>query len=311
MRAYILIVAMLFSISPAYAQSNGKLQIHFIDVGQGDAAILISPKGETVLFDNGVANACEMPVSYIRKIGITNLDYHVATHYHADHIGCTSEVFKEFSLGKVAYDRGSSTTKDEFKKYEKAVGSKRMTATPGDKIVLDAKSANPVYIEFVASNGDGVDTTNENDLSLVSVIRFGKFDAVIGGDLSGYNKSGYKDIESLVAGKVGKVEVYKVNHHCSKYSTNDKWLSVVSPKVGIISASAMIGTNYHHPTQECIDRLHNANVKTYWTERGDGATPNPKWDTVSGDIVVEAEANKSEFKVIYKEQNTDTYTLWD
>lgn len=59
-------IFLLVVASTAFGQANGKLQIHFIiDVGQGDAAILISPKGETVLFDNGVAKFCDMPISYL------------------------------------------------------------------------------------------------------------------------------------------------------------------------------------------------------------------------------------------------------
>jgi beta-lactamase superfamily II metal-dependent hydrolase len=74
----------------------GTLQIHFMDVGQGDGAILISPGGETVLFDNGVRNNCDRPVSYLQQLGITQIDYHVASHYHDDHIGCTVEVLDQF-----------------------------------------------------------------------------------------------------------------------------------------------------------------------------------------------------------------------
>jgi hypothetical protein len=148
-------------------------------------------------------------------------------------------------------------------------------------------------------------------LSLVAVIGFGKFDAVMGGDLSGFDTGEYEDIESSVADKVGQVEVYKVHHHCSRYSTNDKWLSVVKPKVGIISASGKIGFNHGHPTKECLDRLHNAGVKTYWTEEGGGAKPKPEWDVVAGNIVVEAEPIGNEFKVTYNWSRTDTYSVWE
>ncbi len=305
-----LLVILLCSSSTAFGQGNGKLQLHFIDVGQGDAAILISPKGETVLFDNGVAKYCDMPVSYLKKFGVENIDYHIASHYHDDHIGCTTEVLNAFPLSKAAYDRGSTYPSNIYKKYVKAVSGKRNTATPGTEIILDAESDQPVRIEFVASNGAGIDTTNENDLSVVSVIRFGEFDAVMGGDLSGFNKSNYKDIESVVADDVGRVEVYKVNHHCSRYSTNDNWLKALNPKIGIISASATIGKNHKHPTQQCLNRLHKANVKTYWTETGGGAKPDPEWDKVSGTVIVEVDPDKDVFNVIFKNNRIDTYPIW-
>jgi competence protein ComEC len=310
-RVFVLLFILLASLSTAFGQGNGKLQIHFIDVGQGDAALLISPKGETVLFDDGVARNCNRPVSYLQQLGITKIDYLIASHYHDDHIGCTSEVLTAFPLSNAAYDRGYSFPSQLFKQYEKAVGTKRKTAIIGNKIILDSNTDHPVSIEFIALNGAGVTTTNENSLSLVSVIRFGMFDAVMGGDLSGFNTNDYKDIESVVADKVGKVEVYKVHQHCSSYSSNDKWLSVVNPKVGIISASGDIGRNQHHPTQECLERLHKANVKTYWTESGGGAEPEPTWDVVSRKIIVEADPNKDEFKITYNWNDTDTYPLWE
>jgi len=243
MKRFLLSIIFLFFVtSIAFGQvANGKLQLHFIDVGQGDAAVLISPHGEVVMFDDGVNKFCDMPVAYLEQLGITKIDYHIASHYHDDHIGCTKEILDKFPLQKTAYDRGNSYPSQIFKRYEQAVGAHRKTAAVGDKIILDAATANPVTIEIVALNGAGVDTTNENDLSVDAVIHFGKFDAEMGGDLSGYKTGNYEDIESVVAGKMNQVEVYKVHHHCSRYSTNDKWLSTIKSKVGIISASSTIG----------------------------------------------------------------------
>ncbi|MCX5814369.1 MAG: MBL fold metallo-hydrolase [Proteobacteria bacterium] len=243
-KIFISFILLCCVVSIAFGQANGNLQLHFIDVGQGDAAILISPEGETVLFDNGVAKYCDMPVSYLRELGITKMDYHVASHYHDDHIGCTSEVLDVFPLKIAAYDRGHTYATNVFRRYEKIIGVKGRTAIPGDTITMDSTTTDPVTIKLVVSNGDGINTTNENDLSLVSVISFGKFDVLMGGDLSGFNTDNYKDIESSVASKVGQVEVYKVHHHCSNYSTNDKLLSIIKPKIGIISASGIIGRNH-------------------------------------------------------------------
>jgi beta-lactamase superfamily II metal-dependent hydrolase len=294
----------------AAGQANGKLQLHFIDVGQGDAAVLISPKGEVVLFDDGVANYCNYPVSYLKNIGIKNIDYLIISHYHDDHIGCTQEVLAQFPLKKKAYDRGEKFKSSSFDKYISAVGTHRQTAVIGNKITLDSLSNNPVYIQFVAMNGNEVKTTNENDLSLVCVIHFGKFDVEMGGDLSGLNKGDYSDIESTISNKVQQVEVYKVHHHGSQYSSNSTWLSVIKPRIGIISASDSIGHNYHHPTADCLKRLHNAGIKTYWTETGGGVKPDPQWDKVGGNIIVEAAPNSNNFTVTYDGNKVDTYFDW-
>lgn len=309
-RLFSVFCLLLLTVSAAFGQANGKLQLHFIDVGQGDAAVLISPKGEVVMFDNGIKGYCDKPLSYLDQLGIKKIDYHVASHYHADHVSCTSETFATFAFQKTAYDRGPSTTAI-YKIYAKAVGKLRKTASKGERITLDQGTNNPVIIEFVAANGAGVKTTNENDLSLVAAIHFGKFDAVMGGDLSGFNQNEYKDIESNVAKDMKQVEVYKVHHHGSRYSSNEKWLSTIKPKVGIISASANVGTNYKHPTKECLTRLHRAGIKTYWTEKGGGVAPDPAWDTVGGNIVVEAEPNGNKFTVTYNWSKVDSYPMWE
>src|ERR1051325_8161031 len=73
----------------AFAQANGKLQIHFMSVGNGDGAVLISPLGEVVFFD-AAFNNCDRPAGYLRNIGITRIDYLIVSHYHLDHIGCAA-----------------------------------------------------------------------------------------------------------------------------------------------------------------------------------------------------------------------------
>src|SRR5262249_27294420 len=155
--------------------------------------------------------------------------------FHSDHLGCALEVFSEFPLQKAAYDRGGSYRSSAFDNYVSALGNKRHTATTSTTITLDAASANPVTIKIVALDGAGVPTDNENDKSVVSVIHFGEFDAEIGGDLSGLDTGDYKDIETTVAPKVGEVEVYKVHHHGSRYSSNLAWLNTIKPIVAIIS----------------------------------------------------------------------------
>src|SRR5262245_17967869 len=104
------VVTFLYSTF-ALAQANGHLQIHFMDVGQGDGAVLISPNGEVVLFDVGKdmkRKDCTKAVSYLDQLHITKVDYLFVSHYHFDHIGCIPDVLEEFPLQHEAYDRGSS-----------------------------------------------------------------------------------------------------------------------------------------------------------------------------------------------------------
>jgi beta-lactamase superfamily II metal-dependent hydrolase len=304
---------LLFLIpSAAFCQANGKLQIHFMDVGQGDGALLVSPLGETVLFDDGALNNCDKPVSYLQQLGVTKIDYHIASHYHSDHIGCAVQVLHDFPLKKAAYDRGQDYNSSVYHSYVTAVGSLRQTANPGLTITLDAQSPAPVVIKIVsvnASTEDGkvVDTSNENDLSVSSLIHFGNFDAEIGGDLSGYKSDSYEDIETSVAPKVGQIEVYKVHHHGSRYSSNTNWLWTTKPQIGIVSCGD--GNRYNHPTAECLEALHKAGIKTYWTETGNGVEPEPGLDVVGGNIIVEVPSDSKTYTVTYQGNKTDQYTV--
>lgn len=220
-------IASLFMFAGiASAQANGKLQIHHMDVGQGDGAVLISPGGEVVIFDVGEdmkKRDCSKPVSYLDQLGVKEIDYLYVSHYHFDHIGCIPAVLEQISLKGPAYDRGGTYPGATFTHYKAAVGSHRKTAAVGDSVTLDKGSQNPILITVVAVDGNSkhgtVKTSNENDLSLSVVVAFGTFKEEIGGDLSGDNTNMYQDVETPVAPDVGKIDVYKVHHHWSDRCT--------------------------------------------------------------------------------------------
>jgi hypothetical protein len=116
-------------------------------------------------------------------------------------------------------------------------------------------------------------------------VSYGEFDETFGGDLTG--TAAYGDVESVVGPQVGPVEVYKVHHHGSTYSSNDNWLNATTPKVAVIQCGN--GNTYGHPTAGALGRLHAHNVNTYWTQTGAGVAPNPAWDKVAnGQVIIQA-----------------------
>jgi hypothetical protein len=157
------------------------------------------------------------------------------------------------------------------------------------------------------SHSGQVQTSNENDLSLAVVVSFGSFKEEIGGDLSGDNTQMYQDVETPVAPDVGRINVYKVHHHCSSHSTNDQWMNDTQPLVGIISTGD--GNDYGHPTSDCLERLHKHNVKAYWTETGNGAQPELGFDVIAGNIVVEVAPQAASFTVTFAGSHIDTYPI--
>lgn len=300
----------LFLPAAALALGNGKLQIHHIDVGQGDGALLISPNGQTALFDDGVYTNCTTIKSYLQGLGITTVDYHFCSHYHSDHLGCIDDLAAiGINIGTAGYDRGSSYSSASYTSYVNTLGAKRHTMTKNQVVTLDAGSANPVTIKCIDLNGAGVYSpsgSDENAKSLSLLVSYGAFQEEISGDLTGDVASG-NDVESTVGPEVGDVEVYKAHHHGSRYSTNENWLNATSPEVCIISCGD--GNTYGHPTVDALTRLHNHGVKTYWTETGAGATPNPAWDRVAGGtIVIQADPGATATYTVSGPGFSDTYT---
>ena len=266
------------------------LEIHCLDVGQGDCTLIISPTGGTFLFDagwNGKGNDVVIP--YLESLGITTLDYIGASHYHADHIGGIDEVVNYFGIDAIevaVLDRGWSYTTQTYDDYAAAVAPKRTTISDGQVIDLGGG----VTITCVAVNGNGVlsppydDTYNENDLCVALLVEYGNFEFFVAGDLSGVNSSYYHDIESSVASEVGDIDVYRVDHHGSASNSNVTLVSTLLPEVSIIS----VGDNsYGHPTQTVIDRLVAYGSYIYQTEEGSGGTiPAGHGEVVNGHIVI-------------------------
>jgi beta-lactamase superfamily II metal-dependent hydrolase len=125
-RLSVLFVSMYLLAATASGQANGKLQIHHIDVGQGDGAVLISPAGQVVVFDAGEdlkKRDCTRPVSYLEQLGVKHIDYLYVSHYHFDHIGCIPAVLGQFSLVNDAFDRGNSYPGATYTNYVNAVGA--------------------------------------------------------------------------------------------------------------------------------------------------------------------------------------------
>lgn len=276
---------------------SSPLKIHHIDVGQGDAALIVSPTGVTMLMDagnDGDGTAKVLP--YLAAQGITYLNYIVNSHYHSDHLGGLDEVITAFgasNIGKI-YDRGGGNlpTTTAFTSYlsaAKATG-KRDSVYLG--LVVDLGGG--VTMKCVATAGKVLNygavagaSGSENDLSVGWALNYGTFQYFTGGDLGGESSS-YADSETPLASVVGDVDVLKVNHHGSAYSTNQTFVSALKPEAAVILVGD--GNPYSHPVQSTLTRLVNAKCYIYQTETGTGGTiPTGKGAVANDNIVIATE----------------------
>lgn len=273
----------------------GELAVHFIDVGQGDSALVVGPDGTTVLIDGGSAgDGSGMVVPYLNSIGVTGLSYSIMTHWHTDHYGGMDEVFNAGFLPSVsALDRGNTAMPSgtQVTQYLSAVGPKRNTAFLGQTLNL----GDGATLEIVALNGTtplgNVSLSGaaqvENGRSIAVVVRYKDFDVYIGGDItSGGN--GTANVEGLVATYVGEVEIAKASHHGSSTSSSSTVVNAFDPAIVIYSCG--LDNSYGHPSSSVVDQWSDVNkVRMQWgTTEGDTGNGSRGWTSADGSIQIKS-----------------------
>ncbi|HYO73331.1 MAG TPA: lamin tail domain-containing protein, partial [Archangium sp.] len=236
---------LLLTLLPTLAWSQG-LRFTTLDIGQGDAAVLIAPGGCVALFDGGPTGAGATIKAYLKSLGVTHIDMAFVSHLHADHMGGIDEVdvgTDAISIDAV-YDHGGTYNSSAYDAYASHFSSRRNTVYRGQSFSLCGQ----VTLTVVAVNGNGISSTDENTRSVTVKISYGEFDALVGGDLTST-----PDVESTLLADVGALELYKVHHHGSRNSSGNALLDATNPTVSFISVGR--DNTYGHPTPECLDRL--------------------------------------------------------
>ncbi|MFH1506310.1 MAG: MBL fold metallo-hydrolase [archaeon] len=228
-----------------YDVSNATLEVHYIDVGQGDAEFIITPDGYTMLIDAGEDNKGAGVVSYIQGLGYNKIDYIMVSHLHADHLGGMDIVVNALNPD-VCYDHGGTYTTVQYNEYNAACSGKRQELNMGDNMSLGPS----VYTRILQAGY----SSDENTKSVVMELSYNSLDLLFGGDCS-------SSCEATIS--PGNLEVYKVHHHGSATSSTQALLDNILPEVSIIE----VGPNsYGHPTQAVLDRLAGIGSDIYRTD---------------------------------------------
>lgn len=266
----IIFSTVIFSI--VSAQAN--LKIYCIDVNTGSSTLIVSPTNKYILIDAGMTYYGNHTVyPFLASLGVTHLDHTIATHYHEDHIGGLDEVIyalsgsgRNDSILGWCYDRGDSSPPANtiYSGYATAAGSKRRIIGLGETLDLGGGAFMFCVVRNCrVMNGTGTTpSTGENHRSIGLVLQYGLFRLFIGGDLTGYAVSGDPDVETKTAAVTGDVDVYVVNHHGGRNSSNTVILDSLRAEVAIFSQGT-IPSNNGHPHQETIDRLVARNAYMY------------------------------------------------
>jgi competence protein ComEC len=245
----LLILLVLTGCSTPKPTTSLSLSVYFIDVGQGDS-ILIDLGQTEVLIDGGEKSPGV--VDYIRKYVDGPLEVMIATHPHDDHIGGLIEVLEKFEVKEIWLNGDNSTSKT-FSDFMNLVYAEKAAIYEAER----GKLIKTGDLTFTVLNPDKPLSTDSNRNSIVVNLVYGNVDFLFMGDAD-------RQAESSMLGLVPDVDVLKVGHHGSQYSSSPAFLAIAKPEVAIYSAGK--GNVYGHPNAETINNLKQIGAKIYGTD---------------------------------------------
>ncbi|MFI5230234.1 MAG: DNA internalization-related competence protein ComEC/Rec2, partial [Gemmatimonadales bacterium] len=262
--AFAAIAAALLVWLPLRPERSGLVELHMIDVGQGDAIALRTPHGHWVLFDAGRAwrggdagRATVLP--YLGRQGGGPLDLFVLSHPHTDHVGGAASVLH--ALHPAAYvDAGFPGGAEAYRASLDAARAERVRwvrAHPDDSLMVDG-----VSLRFLAP--DSVWTSRLDDPNLASVValvRFGEVRMLLMGDAERPEEEWLLEHEAAEL----HADILKVGHHGSGTSSSEAFLHAVHPRLALVSVGA--GNSYHLPTPAIMHRLAAYGAQVLRTDR--------------------------------------------
>lgn len=228
------------------------LTVHFLDVGQGDSALLLSG-GEAMLIDGGPRAASEALLADLERLGVDRLDYLVATHPHEDHIGGLPQVVETLPVEQCWMPDDASDSKI-FEDFLLALDEGDVSVSVpevGDRISFGDCTVTVLAPLQIAED--------HNNNSLVLKVSCGETSFLFTGDME------EDEEEDLLAARTDlSADVLKVAHHGSAYTTSTRFLQLVDPELAVISCGE--GNSYGHPHAELVQRLEYLEIPIYRTD---------------------------------------------
>jgi competence protein ComEC len=227
--------------------SGGNLEIHMIDVGQGDCILIKAPEGNMLIDAGDKSNAAQTAIqTYLEDAGVKDFEYVVFTHSDADHIGAADYVMENYQVDNVIMTVADKRTTVVYKEMMTAIEE-------NGAAIIDAKPGNTYSIgemEFEILAPIGGNYSDVNDYSVVIRIDYGESSFLMTGDAE-------KKSEEEILKKYGAADldcdILKAGHHGSRTSSSEALLKLVTPEVVLISCGE--GNKYGHPHSEVMDRF--------------------------------------------------------
>lgn len=253
----LILLPLVLGFSPSDDISNPEtISIAFIDVGQGDATLIRDGADFDVLVDGGNKSSAEDLISYLRHVGVDDLEVILATHADRDHIGGLIPLLEsdDIQVERVLYNGYPGNT-EIWVDFVNAVEREGLSlvATQFPQIfswgAISIKVLNPI---------NGLIDPEQNDASIVLLLDYAEVSILLPADIDSTVEHDILSREPTL-----RIDILKVAHHGSKYSTSMEFLDIIQPREAIIS----VGKNaYGHPTPETLARLKSNGINIWRTD---------------------------------------------
>ena len=261
-----------FSKPKLSARGEGELRIHFLDVGQGDATLIEFPDGKTMLIDGGEKNATTTIMRYLNALKIKTVDYLVVTHTDADHCGGLDTVVKYKEIGSAYIPNAQTNGNTKYAQFYKELmeeNCEKSFASRSEQIQGDNYKLSFLYPYTYGIN----DEDNQDDSHVESAVLWLDYNGVnalfMGDATAEVEELLLRDSELGLFEKrkvdLTSIEILKVSHHGSAYSSSAEFLSTLGLQTAVISC----GKNnlYNHPANATLERLNDVHAEIYRTDK--------------------------------------------
>lgn len=241
-----------------------KHEIIFVDVGQGDCTLIKTPERKTILIDGGNRSSDNIGknstlVSFLLKNRIGKIDVMILSHPHGDHMGGLMEVAENLVVENLFVSMDAEK-REEWGSMEKICANKRIPVfqvTKGDRIEVGKE----VIIHILSPDKELIDGSRDdaNNNSLVLLVAYLKRKILFTGDIE-------KEAEQQLVKEYSPMDIdlLKIAHHGSRFSTTEEFLDVFLPKIAVIQVGR---NNFGHPHQQVLDKLSHRNISVYRNDR--------------------------------------------
>ena len=259
------------------------LEIHFIDVSQGDSTFIVTPNNKTILIDGGGSINSNFDVGkstlipYVLDRGYNSIDLVIISHFDQDHVKGILTLLNTLEVKKVVISKQYETT-ENYKEFLKIIFDKKIEVKivkAGDRINVEQN----IYFDILWPSEDFITDNAINNNAIVAKLVYDDFSMLFTGDIE---ELAEKEILKKYSKETLNSSALKVAHHGSKTSTTQEFLEKVNPKIALIGVGK--NNSFGHPNSEVLERLTNLGTKIYRTD-------------LNGEITITIKNNKRNFNI--------------